>query len=233
MEQYQVSQDAIKCYDKAMDMWGESTIGELDVDKKRDISAMLALAVKKAGAPFPLAESKLGLFLYMLGDTKEGVRHANLALQYDADSFTGQLVRVFYALDSLRVKKLGAGDFLADGGSIEGSVIASGIKAFFSIVGATTSASTQIACKNELIKLIDIYRRVCPAITDVDEFLHYSRLLVNLGDFIKDIPFTGGRPNLFIEVVKAPISQLQMGGRENDIDDIRLKAEGKSELFRP
>lgn len=229
----QISPDALKCYDKAMDLWGETTIGELDTDKKKDITAFLALAVKKAGVPYPLAESKLGLFLFMLGEVKDAINHANKALENDPDSFTGQLVRVFNALDSLQVKKLGAGDFLAKGGSIEGAVVASVFKGFFSIIGATAAATTQVTGKNEIIRLVEIYRRVCPRTTDVDEFLHMSQLLVNLGDFIKDIPFAGGRPNLFAEVVNAPISQLEISGRETDVDDIRLKAEGKSELFKP
>jgi len=229
----QISPDALKCYDKAMNLWGEATFGELSDDKKKDVTAFLALAVKKAGVPYPLAEAKLGLVLYLTGDVKDALNHANKALGHDPDSFTGQLVRVLNALDSLRVKKLGAGDFLSGGGSIEGAVIASGIKTIFSLLGATTAASTQINGKNELGKLVEIYRRVCPKTNDVDEFLHMSQLLVNLGDFIKDVPFTGGKPNLFAEVVNAPISQLEMNGHEDDVDDIRLKAEGKSELFKP
>jgi len=230
----EVSPEAIRCYEKAMNLWGETAIGELDVDKKKDITAFLALAVKKAGVPYPLAESKLSLFLYMLGEVKDAVNHANKALEYDPNSFTGQLVRVFNALDSIRVKKLGAGDFLSGGGgSIEGAVVASVFKGFFSIIGATAAATTQTSGKKEIIRLVEIYRRVCPRTTDVDEFFHMSQLLINLGDFIKDIPFAGGRPNLFAEVVNAPISQLEISGRETDIDDILLRAEGKSELFKP
>ncbi len=233
MPQTDISQEAIRCYEKAMDSWGDSTIGQLDDDKKRNIAALLALAIKKAGCPFPLAESKLSLFMYSLGDAKEAVRYADLALQHDADSLTGQFVRVATSLDSLRVKKLGAGDFLADGGSLTGSVIASGIKSFFSIMGAGAAASTQVNCKGEILKLVEIYRRVCKTTTDVDEYIQMSQFLIAIGDGIKDIPFVGGRPNLFIEVVNAPITQLETNGREQDIEDVRLTAEGKSELFKP
>lgn len=228
-----ISQEAERLYEKAMDLWGDTVIGQLEDDKKRNIAALLALAIKKAGNPFPLAEAKLGLFLYFLGDKKDAIQHANLALQYDSDSFLGQFVRVLFTLENIRVRKLGLGDFFGGGGSLEGSVIVSGIKTFFSLAEAGGAAGTQKQCKEEILRLIEIYRRVCLVTTDVDEYLQMSQLLIVLGDIIKDIPIFGGRPNLFIEVVNSPIIQLEMGESEQEVEDMRLTAEGKSELFKP
>jgi len=233
MPQSGITPEAQRCYEKAHDLWGEATIGELDNGKKRDIAALLALAIKKAGTPFPRAEADLSLFLFFLDDTKEAQKHADAALRHDADSFMAQWVRVGNALNNLKVKKLNAGSFFADGGSIEGSVIASGIAAYFNLMGAVVASSTQTMCKKEIAKLVEIYHRACKKTSDVDEFVQMSDLLVSLGDFISDIPFAGGRPNLFSEVARAPIAHLDMAGREEDIQDMRLKAEGKAELFRP
>jgi tetratricopeptide (TPR) repeat protein len=230
----QIPEDAALCFDKAMNLWGEKTLNDLSDEEKRNIAALLALAIKKAGQiPFPSAESRLGLFLYMQGKAKEALEHANRALYFDNNAFTGQLVRVIYSLDQVKVVKLGAGDFLSGGGGFGEIIGGSIVKSIFSIGAASSASSSQNAAKRELISLIEIYRRIIKDTTDCGDYLYMSNILLSFGDLISDYPFAGGRPNLYIEVVNAPIHQLDMTEHEEDITNLRFQAEGKNELFRP
>jgi hypothetical protein len=63
MVSIQISPEAEKAYNKAMDIWDETkTLKELSAQEKSDITAFLSLAVKRANGAYPLAQGKLALF---------------------------------------------------------------------------------------------------------------------------------------------------------------------------
>lgn len=226
--------EAEKVFTRAMEMWDETkSFGDLTDQEKSDIMAFLSLAIKKANGIYPVAQAKLSFFLYMEGKKKEAIAMADNALRYDQDAFTAQLVRVFNALDGLQVSKITPGSFFANGGGIEASVYASVFKTFGTLIGAGISAQTQKNCKNEIMLLIDIYRRICRTPIGGEDYIYYSNLMISIGDFIKDIPFAGGRPNLYLEVLNSPLNCVEIGEYEDGIDLLRMKAEGKADLFKP
>jgi tetratricopeptide (TPR) repeat protein len=213
-------------------LW-DINIGNLDAQVRYKISAFLALAIKRAKAPYPEAHGRLGFILYLEGDTDEALKHANIALEYDQNSFYAQVTRVAYAIDKILDYKIKIADVVGQGGNWETILTDTYFKGIFAIIKSVKAIPTHQFYKDELLKLTGIYRRTIPHTTNVNDFIEQSQWLMNFGDYIKFIPTFSSRPNLYLEIVKAPIKQLDMKDREEEVEELMILAEGKSELFKP
>jgi len=219
-------------FNRANDMWNYAEESKRDDNLRRDICAELALAIDKAGAPFPRAHAWLANYFFELGDGKNAWEHANIALRQNPNEFRAQLARILVAWGNVKtVDKFSARDIVWGGGLT--NMIAGTLGSFtgFLVVNANAEM-TQMNFKNELLRLAQIFISVCQTNTDVDEFIMMANTLIAAGDLIKDIPMPGGRPNLYIEIVNAPLNHLDKKGREQEIADVRRKAEGRSLLFK-
>ena len=230
---YNVSSEAYSYYQKAWDLWDKA--GEKDKNNalNNDCISLFMLAISKAGGPFPRAHSWLAIFLQDLQREKEAAQHAAIALQEDPYEFRAQLVKIDLSLNNVKVMKKGAGALMPNlNQSAESAAVEFVFNGIFMGGHYAHTRKTQNDFKKEVLKLIDIYRYLNTVNTDVDEFLYMSELMVSYGDGFRDIPMPGGRPNLFAEVVNAPINRLIMRGCEQDVQLIRDKAEGRSMLFK-
>ncbi len=202
------------------------------------VAALCALAIKKAGVPYPEAESLLARCLLYQGKDKEALRHANIALEIDPCAFGAQMVFVLDALSKVKETKLRAGDFIGTTGSgdaaekIVTGVITTIFTGLFSLGRAGHSALTQADFKKEVLKLVDIYRKLCSKEIDEKQYLGMSDVLLSLGDTIKDMPMPGEKPNLYDEIVKVPLSNIILRESRKKVTDIRYLAEGKSVLMK-
>jgi tetratricopeptide (TPR) repeat protein len=225
-----ISSDGIKYFNRAMDISNESA--ELDESKKSEILEYLALAIDKANSPFPHAEAYLGLFLYLWDQTEKALFHANRALLFDPDEFIGQDVRVLCMFEKMNIQENKRYEGLDKIDSIEAPPEHKAIASLVGLLGVVgLGASDRRALKMEIMKLIENYRKACK-IDDIEGYIWNSIKLMHVGDLIKDIPFPGGRIDLFTEVVNAPISHLEMDGHDTEVEELRLKAERKSAALK-
>jgi hypothetical protein len=225
--------EAIEHFNRAIDMWNNAEESRRDDTLRNDVASELALALKKANAPFPRAYALLAMYLNDLGDDQRAEWHADRALQQNPNEFRAQLVRIDVALKGVKIAKVSAGDVIALGGRPQDAVGETLGRMTGAAIAKTRAGMSQANFKRELERLVQIYRNVCLSNDDVDEYLMMSEALIGLGDFIKDVPMPGGRPNLYVEVVNAPTNNLQITEREQGVTDVRRKAEGRSLLFRP
>lgn len=230
----EMPEEAKKFYTKALDIWPNGKkFNELGEDTVREMKGYLALAIKKAGGPYLDAEEAISEILMMNGEIEDALTHANLAINYDPFSFSGQYVRVCVYLSNVRERKLGFNDFIdLSGGAID-NIISSYTRTIFSLVGAGKARKTQIDLHKELLTLISIYRNNCMTMTDPITFVDYSNKMMLVARMIEDVKIPSGRPNLYQEIVNAPIKLLKKDGHEKEVEEILAKAEGQSELFKP
>ncbi len=229
-----ISSDAMECFNQAWDLWDKAEENKRDDKLRNDVAALLMLAIHKAGAPFPRAHSFLAIFLEDLHRESEAAQHANLALQQNPNEFRAQLVKIDLSLKGVKVMKVGARDFVPELNSgAMGFAFDLVFKGLFMGGTLVHTQATQSSFKNEIIKLIQIYTNVSNDNTDVDEYLYMAEMMIIFGDIIKDIPMPGGKPNIFAEIVKAPVDKLYFAGKEQEVKFIRNKAEGRSMLFKP
>ena len=226
------STEAIEHFNRAIDKWNNTEESKRDDNLRRDICAELALAIKKASAPLPRAHALLAMFLNDLGDDKNAAYHANIALQQNPDEFRAQLVRIDVALKGVKVTKVRGRDLIEFSGGFDNMYWGTVGRLFGAGISSLSSRSTQASFKNEVVRLAQIFKNVCKTNTDVDEYLMMAQALIALGDFIKDVPMPGGRPNLYLEVLSAPTEQLDKVGQEEKILEVRRMAEGRSLLFK-
>lgn len=196
--------EALECFNQAWDLWEGSQKNQQSATLKRRMIDLLLQAIRKAGAPFPRAHSWIALFLEELGDEKQAMEHASFALLQNPNEFRAQMVKVDCALKGARFKPQ----------------------------DSVNPVSPQGSLRFELLRLIQIFRNNCQANPDADEFLYMADMLILYGNFIEKIPLSGGRPNLYAEIIHAPIDSLIPCEREADIQEVRAKAENLAARFK-
>ena len=187
-----ISDIAMEHFNRAIDMWNNADESKLDDNLRRDVCAELALAINKAGAPFPRAHALLAMFFNDLGDDVSAGHHANKALQQNPNEFRAQFVRIDVVLKNVRIAKVKTGEVIEWSGNIENMIFGTLGKAIAAGVISSQAGRTQTDFKNEVIKLVKIFRNVNRTNTDIEEFVMMANLLIGVGDFIKDLPMPGG-----------------------------------------
>ena len=242
----ELPQEAKNIYNRALDIFAAAQRNN-KVDRKfwEEYAGLMTLAIKKSeSVPFPEAHRELGRALMVLGKNTDAERELNIALLQDPNAWDAQLYKV--AIYSEKIRELpGAKDFVHvdtqrysgdAAGSFAGNVIASVLgtlgKAAISGVQAANAVSTHNTFKAEVEKLITMCKNFCETNTDVDTYLSMAGTLIELGDEVRRMPLTGPPPNLYDAVVSLPTAKLDATGREQEISDIRNKAEGKSLLLK-
>lgn len=225
------SAEAMEHFNRAMNIWGNTEESKWDDNLRRDVCSELALAVHKANAPFPRANAVLAIFFNELGDDNKADYYARTALHQNPNEFRAQVVRLDVSVKGVRIAKITPGHIIGQGRKFE-DVVAGTVGNIIGIgIAAGHAGITQSNFKNEVIKLVQIFRNVCQTNTDADEFLMMANGLISLGDFIKDMPMPGERPNLYAEVLNAPIDKLDKTNREEEIQEVLRRAEGRTLLF--
>ncbi len=221
------TQDAIDHYQRARTLEKQNK-GEMKITLIKDILSELALAIKKADAPFPEAQAMGARFFFKIEDWRNAEYNANIALQQDHNQFYAQQVKIDLAWNSIveKVQK-GTNSVNSSSGLILTLLISS--------VGMSRVNSALTDMKNEVVKLVDIFRRICETGVESNEYLRMSVVLIEWGDIFQDIPsFPSGRPNLYAEVVNIPMEKInKMEGMDQQVSEIRRKAEGRSLIFKP
>lgn len=229
-----IPQEAQKFYEKALDIWPDGKkFNELDEDTVREMKGYLALAIKKAGGPYLEAEEAISEVLMMNGEIEDALTHANLAIYYDPFSFAGQYVRVAIYLSKVKEMKLHFDDFIDLSGGALDNIFSSYTRSIISIVKSRNAKKTQVNLHKELLTLISIYRNNCMTMTDPVTFVDYSNKMMLVAKIIENVKISPSRPNLYQEIVNAPIKLLNKDGHEKEVEEILAKAEGQSELFKP
>ncbi len=70
--QAELSPKAIEHFNRAIGLWNDTEESKRNDTLRRDVCSELALAIKKASAPFPRAHALLAMYLNDLGVTKVG-----------------------------------------------------------------------------------------------------------------------------------------------------------------
>lgn len=179
----------------------------------------MALAVKKAGGPYPRAYGKLGLALLLTGDQKGAEQNIKTALEQDTNEIISRIARVIIVLNGHRAMNIASSSDIS--GMIIGPLISFGF-----------AADSHGKIRQQIRGLVEAWRHLTKNENDVEEWLAVANFLIIIGDHIGEIQMIGGRPNLYIEVVNAPWDRLDKTNHEKEISDIRRKAEGRALLFK-
>jgi hypothetical protein len=228
----QPSTEARELFEQALTEWDNTKESNQDEKLRRDIASLLSTAIQKADAPFPRAHSLLSIFLCDLGQEREAAIEAELALNEDPNEFRAQLVKIDIAWKGTKIKKLGIGDFLQQEKSFEAALLASAMKGVFSVLAAASAIATQAVLNTEFDRLVKIFRYICSTNTDAEEFSFMAQRLIDIGDMLIKIPMST-RPNLYLEVVNAPIDLLQYSDDKQAafIKKLVAIANGRSNMF--
>lgn len=212
MTDQEPSQESIEHFELAIEVIRKAIEEDrLDNNVKRDAASEIALAIKKANAPFPKAHAMLAMILYELGDSNGAQIHADIALHENPNNFRAQSVKCNIAFDKVTVSKVNS-DLLG------------------SLISITRGGMTQQSFINEIDRLVAIFQNICKTCDDVGLYLNCAETLIRLGDNLKSYPTINGLPNLYTAVARAATPNLQQTGREQEIADVRRKAEGRSLL---
>lgn len=236
----QPSREAEEHFQRAIEKWNGAKNDNADDILKLDVASELALAIKKANAPFPRAHAYLAMILNDMGNDADAERHANIALLQNPNEFRAQLIKIDTALKGVKIVKLRPGDFvhvedygrgdMAEKvvGTALVSLVGTATKSLASVLAAGSASATQNNFRREAEKLIAIFRNVCVSNTDAKEYLMMGETLVALGDMIKETPqLRDVRRMLYTEVISVSIENLESQGHEKGIANTRTKAEGR------
>lgn len=226
------SVEAWELFEQALKEWNDTKESDQDEKLRRDVASLLSTAIQKAGAPFPRAHSLLSIFLCDLGQEREAVIEADIALSEDPNEFRAQLVKVDVAWKGTKLKKLGLGDFLIQEKSWEASIISSVLGGAVNILVAASALATQMTLNTEFEKLVQIFRQVCSTNKDPEEFSFMAQRLIEIGDMLLKVPLTS-KPNLYLEVANAPIDLLQYSDDNQSafVKKLVAIANGRSNMF--
>lgn len=231
--------EAVEHFDRAVDMLQKSGSGKLDDTLKLDVASELALAVKKADAPFPAAYALLAMMMNEMGKDADAERYARIALQQNPNEFRAQLVLIDVAVENVQILNLRPGHFLhfespkgrdlAEQivGSAVGTILGTAVKSASTLAQSGWAANKQAKFKDELVRLIMIFKNCCETNTDSNEFIFMGETLIGLGDWIKDLSLFGGRPDMYSPVANANIEKLRETAKEKEVIAVINKAQGR------
>lgn len=242
----EIPANAVETWKKATDEWRNALQGEEpDVLFWGHIASLLTLAVTYAGSThFPRAHAHLAIALLSLGRDVDAEREANLALEQDPSEFRAQQVKVVLALNRelLREERLSSLlPFLDRKGARLGDRVSAKRngngkpKNLKPIKDANQVRPDSLAIKSSLVdeveKMIALFRNLCDAQTDVDEYLNVADFLIMIADGMKDMPLADWRARLYNVVAHTPTNKLDGQGREQEIESVRQRARLGTLLF--
>lgn len=225
---------------QAIDKWNSADKDGANDILKLDVASELALAIKKANAPFPRAHAYLAMILNDMGKEDEAEKHASIALQQNPNEFRAQLIKIDLALKGVRIVNLRPGHFvhletesrgdLTDqvAGNVLGTIIGTAGKSLVTLFAAGSAAVTQGKFSGEVERLIHIFRNRITTETSADEYLMMAETLISLGDMIKDVsPLGDIRRGLYAAITRSSVDRISQQGHEKEIENVRHKAEGR------
>ena len=238
--------NALETWKKATDEWRNALTGEEpDVLFWGHIASLLTLAVTYAGnAHFPRAHAHLAIALLSLGKDIDAEREANIALEQDPSEFRALQVKVVLALNKelLREERAtGLNPFARRGGERRGERSLPHIKrnARYTKIDPTIDPSnfnpeslpSRSDLAAELERIVAVFRTLCHARTDVDEYLNLADFLIMVADGMRKMPLVDWRARLYSIVANTPTEKLSCEGREQEIEAILQRARIGSLLF--
>ncbi len=226
------SPEAVEHFESAMEVLSGAGEDELTDALKLDVASELALAIHRANAPFPRAHALLAMLLNELGDDARAGRHASIALDQDQNEFRAQLVKLDVDLKGVRFVSLRPRHFIALDDTLEGVYFGSIAKSIRSLVVAGHAGITQTGFRSEINRLISIFKNQCKAGVEVGEYLYMADVLIDLGDFARELPFSSGYLDLYAAVANTPVDEINLSDREEEVSAVHRKAKGRSLLFR-
>lgn len=229
-----IQPEAEKYYRKAIEIWNNQDDHNISEKERNDIGSYLALAIKKAGGIYPLAQSRLSFLMLSAGKLKEASNLAEKTLLQDPNSFIAQYVLVLIQIGNIGDGKLSLKSFVPkDWNSAVGFAIDFALRFYATLFSFGVDRVSYKNLTDKLNRLIQIYRFICTNKVDENEYITYSQSLIQLGDGFSEqkVKLPGGTPNLFNEVISIPLSNIFIINHENEITEIREMAEGRAELF--
>ena len=238
--------NALETWKKATDEWRNALTGdEPDVLFWGHIASLLTLAVTYAGSThFPRAHAHLAIALLSLGKDAEAEREANIALDQDPSEFRAVQVRVVLTLNRelMREERLSSLiPFIHRRGERPGGQSLTRVKrsAKYTKVDPTIDANNfnperltpQSSLVAELERIVALFRTLCDAQTDVDEYLNLADFLIMVGDGMRKMPLEDWRARLYSIVANTPIEKLDCRGREQEVEAVLQRARLGSLLF--
>jgi hypothetical protein len=238
--------NALETWKKATDEWRDALIGdEPDVLFWGHIASLLTLAVTYAGTThFPRAHAHLAIALLSLGKDVDAEREANIALEQDPNEFRALQVRVVLALNKelLREERLSRLiPFIHRRGERSGEQSFTNFKrnAKYTKLDPTLAAcdvnpeclSPQSSLVAELERIVAVFRNLCDAPSDVDEYLNLADFLIMVADGMRKMPLVDWRARLYNIVAHTPIEKLNCEGREQEVEVVQQRARLGSLLF--
>lgn len=195
---YQPLSQEAETYNEAIELLQDPNANDRSY---RDAASLLSIVVTRAEQEFPLARSILALVLTNLKDYKAAEQHANIALKRSPYDFRAQFVRVRIASANMKVLKqqgaMGVLDLLSQGTAA-------------TLIGGGMVLTSQMKFKDEVIRLISIFRQLCTTRLPAIEFTYLLERLFEIANFISEnqASIPSGKVNVYAEIANAPINSV-------------------------
>lgn len=194
---------------------------------RRDAMSLLSIVVANAEQEFPLARSILAMVMFQLGDHKTAELHANIALKRNQYDFRAQFTKVQIASANMKVLKeqgvMGVLGLLSQGTAT-------------TLISGGMVVTSQLKFKDEVTKLLFIFRQLCTTSLPAVEFIYFLEQLFSIADFISknraSIP--SGKVNVYAEIANASTSKINYDddAERKEVSRLVRLAQGYSLSFK-
>ncbi len=171
----------------------------------RDAISLLSLAISKAGIPFPPGHALKAILYLDIEEYEAAWNEANQALKLDPNQFRAQYVKTRIAGGSVQVADTNLIGRLVKVFGKYGSVRES----YETGYQLSVEHTSQRRFKREVIKLLEIFQRLCAEPLKASEYLCYTEMMIELADVIiqNRIPLNR-RANIYSCVASTPVNNL-------------------------
>lgn len=225
----QLSNEALQYFSQAINLIQNTDQASYD-RACRDAISLLSESIRVANAPFPRAHALRAMLYIDLEEYEAAWNEADRALELDPDEFRAQNVKTSIAGGSVRV---------ADTGIVKGIfkifTARSARESYQTSYDISAAKSSQRRFKKEVIKLLQIFERLCAKPLEASEYLYYAETLIDLADSIiqNHIPIDRN-VNIYRSVALTPVENLMYESLEQkrEVNRIRTLAKGRASSFR-
>lgn len=180
----------------------------------------LALAVSKAGEPFPDARASLAFFLQE-SDLRKAFAQAKEALKHDLSPVAEFTARVVYA----------RGYALVAGDSTKKTIGWFGGSGIASLLGTElTFQNFKRKYRRAYSDVITSFSRVVSTSRDLSTWLWASSLMLAMGDEVEDSKMLRGQVDFYSPIIEAPWEELDTTGLEEQVKRIIDTAQARAFL---